>query len=279
MAREHNGTTIRLRVYQLLEPGTTGDPLSRIIDAIIVVLILTSIAIAIIESEPTLPIEVLRGLEWCESTILAFFIAEYVLRLWSCVEGGGRDQPVWSRLRFALGPMMLVDLVAIAPGLIALAGPDASAMVVLRALRLLRLVRIARYSRSMQLFGTVLRERTPELLVTGALAAVLMLLASTDMYLAERDAQPERFGSIPRAMWWAVVTLTTVGYGDVYPVTAAGRMLGAVVAIIGIGVVAVPTGILGAGFTEAIREDRKQRRRESDHEDPDAGTGKSRADD
>jgi voltage-gated potassium channel len=129
----------------------------------------------------------------------------------------------------------------------------------LRALRLFRIFRIAklgRYSSSVRLIGKVLSQKREELIVTGMIMGLLVVVSSSFMYFAENEAQPDKFPDIPSSMWWAIVTLTTVGYGDVHPVTPLGRVFAAIIAMLGIGMFALPAGILGASFMEEL--DRKK---------------------
>jgi len=248
---------VRRRVAEIVDPAKPGDILSRVFDVTIVSLILVSIGVTIAQSEAPLAERYGTLFGWLEWVTVGVFTVEYLARLWSATARPAYPGAVVGRLRFACRPFMVIDLIAVAPAYIALFGVDASALIVLRSLRILRILKIARYSESMTLFAEVIRARSGELMITGLVAALLLLFASTGMYLVEGAAQPGAFGSIPRAMWWGVVTLTTVGYGDVYPVTGLGRLFGAVIAIVGIGVVAAPTGILAAGFSEALAKRRR----------------------
>lgn len=148
---------------------------------------------------------------------------------------------------------MLIDLIAILPFYFG-AMIDLRYLRALRLVRFLRLFKLARYSESLQLFATAFRLKRDELVITSALGMVLLLVSSSLMYFAERGAQPEEFSSIPAALWWGVITLTTVGYGDVHPETALGRALGAIVSVIGIGLFALPASLLASGFIEAARQ-------------------------
>jgi voltage-gated potassium channel len=191
-----------------------------------------------------------------ELVSVAVFATEYLLRLWACTSLRAHDRPIVGRLRYALTPMALVDLAAIAPAFMPSVTDD---LMLLRALRLVRLVRslkIARYSRSLRLLSTVLRGKKEELVMSAFVAFIVLLLWSTVIYLVERGAQPAVFSSIPAAMWWGVATMTTIGYGDMYPVTALGKVIGALVAITGIGVFALPTGIIASGFVTALQQHR-----------------------
>ena len=149
--------------------------------------------------------------------------------------------------------MGLIDLLAIAPFYVA----SYMDLRILRALRLFRLFRIAkvtRYSSVLNTFGRVLRAKKEELVIMLSFTVMLLLISSAVMYLVENPAQPEKFSSIPTAMWWGITTLTTVGYGDAYPVTPLGKILGSVIAVMGIGLFALPAGILGSAFMEDLQK-------------------------
>lgn len=190
-----------------------------------------------------------------ENITVAVFTAEYALRLWSVPEAN-LEQPAWrQRLRYVGSPVALIDAAALAPSVVATGvlmatggGPNLSFLLAVRLLT--RTVKLARYFPGGRLIATVFRQRAGQLLTTlGGLLLVLVIAAAL-MYYVETKAQPEHFSSIPAAMWWSVVTLTTVGYGDVVPMTPAGRVLAAVIAVLGIGLFALPAGILSAGLRE-----------------------------
>lgn len=197
---------------------------------------------------------VLQGVEY---GCLALFSVEYLLRLWACVEIPRYARPVLGRLRYALTPMALVDLLAVVPSYLPSLGLNLLTLRAFRLLRLLRLLKLGRYSDALQLMGRVVRSKRGELASTAVLAAFLLIIAAALLHAAEGAAQPERFGTMPDSMWWAVVTMTTVGYGDVYPQTPTGKVLGSIVAFLGVGLFALPTGILGAGFLEEAGRKRR----------------------
>jgi len=178
---------------------------------------------------------------------------EYLLRVWACVEDRRYQGALRGRLRFLFTAQALIDLLAILPFYLTFLTLDLRFMRALRLFRIVRVAKVGRYMSAFSLFGRVLRSRKEELILSTGVMLILLLLSSCLMYYAENEAQPEQFPNIPSAMWWAVATLTTVGYGDVYPVTALGRLLGAFTAILGIGLFALPTGILGSGFVEEIQ--------------------------
>ncbi len=196
-----------------------------------------------------------------EAASVGVFTVEYILRLWSCTTEERFRRPVAGRLRFAATPLAVVDLLAILPFYLPMFLPlDLRFIRAIRLFRLFRLFKLGRYSESLRLLGVVLRARKEELLMTVFTLSILLIVSSSLMYFVENEAQPQVFSSIPEAMWWGIVTLTTVGYGDVYPVTPLGKFLGAVIALLGIGMFALPAGILGSGFIEEIQRKRERRR-------------------
>lgn len=249
---------LRQRLWEIVEVARPGDQASRVFDSVILSLIVLNVAAVIVESMGSMQARFGAFFDAFEVLSVAVFTVEYTIRLLSCVEDGRFRGPLLGRLRFAITPLALVDLIAILPFYLAFLEVDLIYVRALRLFRILRIAKIGRYLSAFSLFGRVLRSRKEELVLTTGLMFVLLLVASCLMYFAETAVQPEQFPNIPAAMWWAVATLTTVGYGDVYPITAVGRLLGAVVAILGIGLFALPTGILGSGFVEEI-----QARRES----------------
>ena len=195
-----------------------------------------------------------------EHITVAVFVVEYVLRLWSAPEADS-DGSAWrQRWRYVRSPVALIDAAALAPSLasvmillIAGAGPSLSFLLAARLLT--RTVKLARYFPGGRRLAVVLRQKGSQLLATVAGLLVVLVMAASLMYFAEKDAEPQVFTSIPVAMWWGVVTLTTVGYGDAVPVTVAGRLLAAVIALLGIGLFALPAGIISAGMLEASTGD------------------------
>ena len=188
-----------------------------------------------------------------EIASMLIFTVEYVLRIWSCTAEPRFSHPVFGRLRFAATPLLLIDLLALAPFYLPFLGLED-----LRTLRALRLLawaaRLGRYFEGIRTLGKVLQSKALELATVVLVLAVMLVLASAMMYYAEHTAQPEAFASIPESMWWSIITLTTVGYGDVSPVTPMGKMMAGVIAVMGIGMFALPAGILGSGFLDEIQK-------------------------
>ena len=185
---------------------------------------------------------------------VAVFTVEYGLRLWTCTEnprwrGAG---PLVARLRYAATPMAICDLLAVLPFYLAML--VAIDLRFLRVFRLLRILKLTRFSPAAETLAAVVNNERRALFSALVLMLTLLTIASSLMYLVEKDIQPEAFGSIPAAMWWGMATLTTVGYGDVTPMTPLGKLLGAGIAILGVGMFALPAGILASGYAQEIKK-------------------------
>lgn len=250
MSRYH---ALRRRTYEVLEKGAAADRLSGAVDSILIGLILANMAAVVLESFAGLHARFAAWFELLEVVSVALFTVEFALRLWT----SDFLRPHRSRLgaagRFLVSPIGIIDLLAILPFYLPFLIPvDLRAVRILRLVRFLRLLKLTRYTRSVMTLGAVVRERRHELLVAVFLTALLLMLASTLMYYLESQVQPEAFPNIVASLWWAVATLTTIGYGDVYPVTGLGRLLSGIIAVLGIGLVALPTAIISSGFAEAV---------------------------
>jgi voltage-gated potassium channel len=244
--------TLRNRLWRQLEPAiwqhASISPASRVI----IVAVVASIAVFVLETEPAITGNWRMVLQIADLGLAVGFAVEYGLRLWAAGEEHAY-QGLSGRLRWALTPMALVDLAAFLPSLLSLGFSDTFLLRILRLMRLMRLAKLGRYSTSLLLIELAVRRCRREMLVAVMLASGVLLISATMLWIAEAGAQPDTFGSIPRAMWWSVVTLTTVGYGDVYPITVVGRILGGSVAVMGIGMIALPAGILSASIVEVSR--------------------------
>ncbi|MBT8397645.1 MAG: ion transporter [Gemmatimonadetes bacterium] len=248
---------VRRRVWEILEIAQTGDGKSRAFDLAIRGLIALNVLSVILETVPEVEATAGSWLRWFDIFSVAVFSVEYVLRVWSSVEGPARHGPISGRVRFALTPLLLIDLLAVLPFFLPMTGVDLRILRGVRLFRLFRILKLARYSEALRTLGRVFARRRTELALTLAMVGFLLLLASALMFFAEHGAQPERFPSIPAAMWWGIVTLTTLGYGDVYPITIVGRMLGGVFALVAILLIAMPTAILGSSFMEEMEQGKK----------------------
>ena len=247
---------LRRRAYRAMEVRDPTDRLGHALNLALVALILVNVLAVILETVPSLGQRYATWFQTLEVVSVAVFTLEYLGRVWWAVEDPRYAHPLWGRLRYLLSPLALIDLIAILPFYLAqVFGLD---LRLLRLLRLLRILKLSRYSPAVTVLADVMRDERDSLLVTFMVLITILVLASAGIYLFENEAQPEAFGSIPAAMWWAVATLTTVGYGDVTPITPAGKVFAALVTLTGIGMVSLPAGIVASGFTEALRQRREE---------------------
>ncbi|CAN1534601.1 Ion transport domain containing protein [Flavobacteriaceae bacterium] len=189
---------------------------------------------------------------------VVIFSTEYILRFWTADLDFEKGTPFSKRLKFSLSSFGLIDLFAILPFYLPLLFPfDLRVLRILRLFRLLRIFKLGRLSKSLQTITSVLKESKSELSITLFVAFILMILSSTLMYYVENEAQPDKFENIGQSLWWSVATLTTVGYGDIYPITGLGKILSSVIALIGIGFVALPTGIISSAFISRMQKDKE----------------------
>lgn len=245
--------TWRRRIWKQLEE--TGSSEGRIspINAAVLLAILIAMAAAALETEPALAQSAGWLFVWINAGVVVLFTVEFLARLWTAPEGLPDASATQARWRFLKSPLAVLDLAALVISLLPAGGLYGAAVRVLRLLRVLRIARFGRFSQALVILGQSIASRRYELMVAALLAVGFLSVTSTALYLLEGPIQPDKFGSIPRAMWWSVITLTTVGYGDVYPVTALGKIVASVSALVGIGLVAIPTGIIAAAFTENLK--------------------------
>lgn len=248
---------LRNRVFEVLEGGFE-TPRARLVNGFIVSLIIVNLVAVVLESDTGL-YDVYKPVFWAiEIFSVAIFTVEYLLRIWSWADNPkyAAYGPVGRRLRFIFSPLGLVDLIAIAPFYLALI--FAVDLRYLRLLRLMRLLKVSHYFHGLDLFIDVLRSEAKTLASAVLTVIMLIVVIAALMFTFEHDAQPEAFGSILQSIWWSVVTLTTVGYGDVTPITFGGRILAILVMLLGIGLVALPAGILAAKFSEELKARRSK---------------------
>jgi voltage-gated potassium channel len=250
--------SLRQHVHETLEAGRVETPIGRIVDIALIVLISLNVIAVIMESVPSFHQDYEQSFLIFEICSVSIFAVEYVLRVWSVPEQTDLDanRGFISRVRYMLTPMALLDLIVILPFFLGFFFQ--MDLRVLRVLRLFRVFRLSRYSSSMSVLVHVLKEESANIGAAMFVLMMMIILAANIVYLAEHDAQPEAFGTIPDALWWAVITMTTIGYGDVIPVTVIGRVCGAGIGILSVGMVALPAGILASGFNDALHRRRQQ---------------------
>ncbi len=250
--------SMRRLLHHMLGGEGHDDLRVKLIDGALIALIVLNIFAVILESVPTLSMAHGPVFHAFDLFSVGVFTVEYVLRVWTAVELNHTryQHPLWGRLRYMATPLALVDLLAILPFFLGyFVELD---LRTLRVLRLLRIFKLTRYSSAMHMLVAVLRQEARAVGAILFIMIVMVVFMGSVMYLIEHPTQPDVFPDIPTSMWWAVVTLTTLGYGDVTPVTSLGRLLGGVTAVAGIGMVALPSGILASGFSEQLRQRRAE---------------------
>ncbi|MGZ7179843.1 MAG: ion transporter [Halobacteriota archaeon] len=261
------GGNLKARIYDILDFDKTDDYIELGVSVFLIALILLNVLIFIVETKNDISIPFSQLFLTIEVVSLGVFTVEYSLRAWCCTCDEKYCSPVKGRLHYLVTPLALVDLVAILPTLvtsfISLLVPIAIIdLVFLRGLRLFRVFRLfklGRYNDALSTIKTVLRKKSGELFVAFFIGCIVLVMVSCLMYYAEHDAQPTAFASIPDTMWWALLTLSTVGYGDIYPVTLPGKILEIFIAVMGITLFALPAGILGSGFYDEVQKRRKEK--------------------
>jgi voltage-gated potassium channel len=247
---------MRQSVYRVLDTAQGESGVSLAVDVFLIALIAGSVMAVILESIPAFETQYAQPLAVFEIFTVAVFSVEYLLRIWCSVEeqSAAQQPPLQARLRYMISFHAVIDLIAILPFYLLMFGLTGGIdMRFLRAVRLLRVLKLTRYSAAMNMVFITFRENGRALSAAFLILLTVMLLAATGMYYFERESQPVDFGSIPAAMWWAFATLTTVGYGDVTPITVGGKVFGALITVVGIGMVALPTSILASGYSQQLK--------------------------
>jgi voltage-gated potassium channel len=248
---------IKNRTYQILQI-TAEDTHSKIFSVFIITLIIFNVLAVIFGTVESFAEKYEDFLINFEIISVVIFSIEYVLRIWSSTTNTKYKKPILGRFKFALTPLAIVDFLAIIPFYLPPFNMlDLRIVRALRLFRLLRLLRIKRFAEPLKLFANVFKNKKDELLIALITILILALGASVIMYFVEHNAQPIGFASIPDAMWWAVITMTTVGYGDIYPITVMGKIFGSFISILGLGLFALPTAIISAGLLEELQAQKK----------------------
>lgn len=261
MATHHVVTQVGMRkkLYSQLEPDASQRTGLSALNMSIVALVLISFLALALETEETLSPAWHTGIHFLNIAIVSIFAIEYLARVWVAGENP-KYRGLRGRLRYIATPYAIADLIAFLPELLWMvltpAGVGDDVLIVLRVLRLARLVKLARFVPAFDVLGATVERAGTQLLTTLAMALALVYISAVALYFVEGvgGQQQESFASIPRALWWAIATLTTVGYGDVYPVTPMGRLFASVIALAGIGVVALPAGVFASAFSDELRE-------------------------
>ncbi len=230
-------------IYDLVEAEGEHDW----VDHCILGLVIANVTIVILQTVPGFSERFSTALKIFKYFSIGIFSIEYFLRLWACTYNDKYSHPIFGRIRYALKPIVIIDLVSILPFFIPGINLD---------LRHLQMFKMARYSDAMQRVIKIVKSQGSHLISGLVLIGMLMVASASLLFFLEHDAQPKLFTSIPAAMWWAIVTITTVGYGDIFPITLWGKVVAAFTAICGIGLFALPAGIMGAAFLDDIKEEK-----------------------
>jgi voltage-gated potassium channel len=217
-----------------------------------ILIFLNTVAI-ILHTVPELAAKYGRFFLEFEVLSVSVFTVEYVLRVWSSVERPEYRHPFYGRIKFIFSPWGIIDFLAIFPFFYSYFATDLSFVRILRILRIFRLFRVSSYFHALHVIQNVVKAKKEELLLSMSFIIFLLLISSSLVFYVEQSAQPDVFSSIPNALWWGVNAMTTVGYGDMHPITPFGKVLGGLMAILGVSIFALPTGILASGFAEQIR--------------------------
>ena len=244
---------LRKRMAELLEQGHDGDRPSRIINLLLILLISLNVIAIFLETVDPIYFQYQQAFWYFEVFSVVIFTIEYLARVWSSIDLKERadSSPIKGRIKYMLSPIALVDLIAILPFYLSLY--FAMDLRFLRVLRLLRLFKLTRYSPALGALLDVVQKESDALLAAFVVLLMMLVISAGGIYILENELQPETFGSMPSSMWWAIITLTTVGYGDVVPTTTTGKMFGGLIGLIGIGMIALPAAIMASGFAENIR--------------------------
>ena len=249
---------IKPRIFEIISKAGDGDRASSVFDWIIMILIACSTLTIVLDSFPPIRLRFQSAFQTFEVITVVVFTVEYLLRIWTA--DLLYPESAHPRLKYIFSFMALIDLLAILPFYLPFFTADLRFLRMMRLFRLFRLLRVlklGRYFDALQIIVRVIRSSAPQLVMSVVLCFFVMLFSAIIMYEVEYPVQPAQFPNVIASLWWAMCTLTTVGYGDIYPVTPVGRFFASVISLVGIGIIAIPTGIIAAGFTQAIRSEEK----------------------
>lgn len=258
----NRGRTLRQKAHALLFPSDFGGKLNQTVEIFLIFFIVLSVLSIVLESVESIRQHFAPHFFWLDVVSFCVFATEYTLRLYAIPEEHPSVNVFLARWRFSKSFSGLLDLVAILPFMLELAFGNAVDLRFLRIIRMMRLLKLGRYSTASDTMFTVIRKETPVLMAAMFMIALLVFMMAAFGFLLERDAQPDKFENIPQSIYWAVITLASVGYGDISPVTPGGRLVTVVLALVGIGIFAIPAAIMASGFTDQLRMNREKLKQE-----------------
>ncbi|MBI1343561.1 MAG: ion transporter [Terrimonas sp.] len=250
--------TLKKKVHILMHPIEGNTRWDKLLNGFIILLILLNLLAVMLETEVNIYEPNKEFFHAFDVFSVVVFSIEYLLRLWSCTDEERYKHWFWGRIKYMMTWESIVDLLAIIPFFLhRIFIFDLRVLRILRLLRLLRIFRLTVYLKSSRMVSNVFRNHIQELVLSFTLAMSLIVISSCMLYFAEHLAQPEKFKSIPDTLWWSVTTLTTIGYGDMVPITSTGKILTSIIALIGVALFALPAGIITAGFLQEMRKNRR----------------------
>jgi voltage-gated potassium channel len=251
-------TSFKRKLFLVLDDHKSRKPLNRLFHGLLFTLIILSSLLLILESVKPVSKSFSVFFYSLELITMVFFTIEYLVRVYTCTEIHGYTKPVSGRVKYILTPLMLIDILSIIPFYLIVFSSNFSGFYIFSIFRVLRLFKAIRYVEAFKLIGKVFYMQREQLLVSCIFIIFVFVFASSIIYIAEKDAQPDKFSDIPSAMWYTVSTITTVGYGDVYPITTIGKVTGGLISMAGLLLFAIPTSILTSGFFKISQQSKKQ---------------------
>lgn len=248
---------LKKKIGRFIDPSVSDTPLEKWVDFIFILVICLNIMAVIMETDPAIGSNYQHYFRIFESFSIFIFTVEYILRIWTITYKQGYTHPIYGRLKYICSWGGLIDILSILPFYLHYSRIlDLRIIRIFSLFRFLKIIRFKRYQEAAKIFKNVFVHKKEELLMCLLLTVMIIVVTSSLMYLAERHVQPDKFSSIPETMWWSVITLTTIGYGDVIPVTVFGKILTAIMSIAGIAILALPTGILASGLSSEFEKNK-----------------------
>jgi len=250
---------IKTQVYEIIESRIHDHPLGRLIAGTLVLLILINVIAAVLETDTPMYQAYGSLFDLLAAFSVVVFTVEYIIRVWCCTENPLYCDPVRGRLRYMATPVALIDLFCVVPFFMApFLAATPGVVQFIRFLRIFWILKMNHYSRALKTLGRVFAAKRGEIFMGFFIMLVLLILGSAMIYFAEHDAQPQKFSSVIASLWWGIETMATIGYGDMVPVTPLGKFIAGVVALVGVGLFALPAGIFASGFVEEIHRKKER---------------------
>jgi voltage-gated potassium channel len=252
------GADIQKTVYDVLESRGRESPAGLFVSRALIVLILVNVLTAVIETDTWIYHTYGRFFDILTIISVSIFVAEYILRVWCCTQNPAYRSPVTGRLRYMATPSALIDLLVVLPFILLPFVTYPGLHTFIRFFRIFWILKIGHYTRTLGTFSRVFKAKREEIFVAFFVMLLLLVIGSALIFIAEHDAQPEKFSSVLASMWWGIETMATIGYGDMVPVTPMGKIVASFVALVGIALFALPAGLLASGFIDEYSKSHKE---------------------